>query len=165
LVNEVTTLHRHLEANHSGKYRIWAKSVNFLSKLPGDVKKRKEAKEEVHRTLDCDLWEKVSERVVPYSDKLFRRTAVEWIAATDQPLQALEHPKFKELIDVASCVTSGVKIPGQKAAQGEVISLFKGHITRLRAKLNVSVPFGCCLSLSFLSFCICRVQLPKAKSA
>lgn len=56
-----------------------------MSKLPGDVKKRKEAVEEVNRTLDGDLREKnVSERVVPYSDKLFCRTAIEWLAATDQ---------------------------------------------------------------------------------
>lgn len=56
-----------------------------MSKLPGDVKKRKEAAEEVTRTLDCDLREmKTSERVVPYSDKLFRQAAIEWLVATDQ---------------------------------------------------------------------------------
>ena len=64
---------------------MWAKSANFLSKLPGDVKKRKADAEEVSRTLDCDLREKkLSERVVAYSDKLFRRVAIEWLAATDQ---------------------------------------------------------------------------------
>jgi hypothetical protein len=31
-----------------------------------------------------------------------------------QPIQALEHPKFKDMIDFASRVTNGVKIPGQK---------------------------------------------------
>lgn len=56
-----------------------------MSKLPGDVKKRKDAAEEVTRTLDRDLREKkISDRVVSYSDKLFRRTAVEWLVATDQ---------------------------------------------------------------------------------
>jgi hypothetical protein len=29
-----------------------------------------------------------------------------------KPIQALEHPKFKEMIDVASRATKGVKIPG-----------------------------------------------------
>ncbi|KAM6501757.1 hypothetical protein JOM56_001734 [Amanita muscaria] len=43
IVDEVTTLRRHLEASHIGKYRLWAKSANFESKLPGDVKKRKAA--------------------------------------------------------------------------------------------------------------------------
>jgi len=55
-----------------------------VSKLPGDVKKQKAAAEET-RTLDRDLREKKpSERVIPYLDKLFRRAAVEWVAATDQ---------------------------------------------------------------------------------
>jgi hypothetical protein len=56
-----------------------------LSKLPGDVKKRKEAAEEVTHTLDRDLREKkISEQVVPYSDKGFHRVAVEWLVAMDQ---------------------------------------------------------------------------------
>ena len=66
-------------------YRNWAKGANFSSKLPGDVKKRKAAAEEVTRTLDHDLREKKPyEQVIRYSDKLFRRVAVEWLAATDQ---------------------------------------------------------------------------------
>jgi hypothetical protein len=56
-----------------------------LSKLPGDVKKHKEAAEEVVHTLDHHLTEKkISERVAPFSDKLFLRTAIEWLVATDQ---------------------------------------------------------------------------------
>jgi hypothetical protein len=57
LVDEVTTLRRHLEVSHAvldlflkfslisksssvqGKYRNWAKGANFMSKLPGDIKK------------------------------------------------------------------------------------------------------------------------------
>jgi hypothetical protein len=68
-----------------GKYRKWAKSIRFESRLPGDVKKRKAAAELVTRTLDRDLKEKtITERVVPYSDKAFRRAAIEWLVATDQ---------------------------------------------------------------------------------
>jgi hypothetical protein len=56
-----------------------------VSKLPGDVKKHKKAAEDVIRTLDRDLRETIiSERVVPYSDKLFCQAAIEWLAATDQ---------------------------------------------------------------------------------
>jgi hypothetical protein len=56
-----------------------------VSKLPGDIKKRKQEAEEVNRTLDHDFTEKkVSERVIRYSDKLFRQAAVEWLVATDQ---------------------------------------------------------------------------------
>ncbi|KAF8481671.1 hypothetical protein DFH94DRAFT_609267, partial [Russula ochroleuca] len=138
LVNEITTLHCHLEANHSGKYHNWAKSAKFLSKLPGDVKKCKEADREVQHTLDCDLREKDPEQVVvPYSDKLFRQTAVKWVVATDQPIQALEHPIFKKLVDVAARAKNGVKIPGRKVTWGEIKHLFKDHLTRLRTELNV----------------------------
>jgi hypothetical protein len=57
----------------------------YESKLPGDIKKRKAAAELVTRTLDRDLREKkVIERVVPYSDKTFRRAAIEWLVASDQ---------------------------------------------------------------------------------
>jgi hypothetical protein len=56
-----------------------------------------------------------------------------------QPIQALKHPKFKELIDIASHAKNGVKIPGQKATQGEIKHLFKEHLTSLKAQFNVSV--------------------------
>jgi hypothetical protein len=49
------------------------------------MKKRKMAAEKVTRTLDGDLRErKKPERVVPYTDRAFRQTAIEWLVATDQ---------------------------------------------------------------------------------
>jgi hypothetical protein len=37
------------------------------------------------RTLDRDLREKkTNERVMKYTDKLFRKVAIEWLVATDQ---------------------------------------------------------------------------------
>jgi hypothetical protein len=68
-----------------GRYRKWAVDVKFESKLPGDVKKRKEAADQVTHTLDRDLKEKkVTERVVAYSDRIFRQVVIEWLVATDQ---------------------------------------------------------------------------------
>jgi hypothetical protein len=68
-----------------GKYHDWAKRANFESKLPGDVKKRKAAAEQFTRTLDRDLTErKLTEHVLPYTDKNFRQAAIEWLVATDQ---------------------------------------------------------------------------------
>jgi hypothetical protein len=56
-----------------------------MSKLPGDVKKRKKAAEQATRMLDRDLVEKkLSAHVIPYSDKLFRRASIEWLVAMDQ---------------------------------------------------------------------------------
>jgi hypothetical protein len=57
----------------------------YESKLPGDIKKRKAAAKLVTRTLDRDLREKkLTERVVPYSDKTFHQAAIEWLVASDQ---------------------------------------------------------------------------------
>jgi hypothetical protein len=73
-------------------YRKWAKNEKFESKLPGDIKKRKAAAEQVVRTLDQDLREKkIKDRVLPYSDKLFRQTAIEWLVATDQVSRSHHH--------------------------------------------------------------------------
>lgn len=60
---------------------------SFESKLPKDVKAQKEAanaatRSEEQSSLDPHLREK--ERVIPYSDKVFREAATEWLIATDQ---------------------------------------------------------------------------------
>ncbi|KAN0105148.1 hypothetical protein V8E52_011310 [Russula decolorans] len=135
IVDEVTTLCRHLEAHHS--YRNWAKTVNFTSKLPGDIKKRKEAAELATRMLNQDLVEKKSlAHVAPYSNKLFCQASVEWLVATDQPIQALQHPKFQEMINVASRATKYMTIPGQKATRAKIMRMFKDHLCGLKAQLN-----------------------------
>ncbi|KAF8816167.1 hypothetical protein BYT27DRAFT_7221685 [Phlegmacium glaucopus] len=130
-----------MEAHHSGKYRKWAQEAKYESRLPGDIKKRKAAAERVTRTLDRDLREKkLNERVVPYTHKAFHQAAIEWLVATDQPIQALEHPKFKELVDLAACATNGVKIPGRKSTRSEIKRTYKDHLTRLNGQLNVRTP-------------------------
>lgn len=56
-----------------------------MSKLPGDVKRRKATEDVVRvRTLDSDLRERKIEQRIPYSHKNLRRAAVEWLVATDQ---------------------------------------------------------------------------------
>jgi hypothetical protein len=68
-----------------GKYRTWAKGANFESKLPGDVTARKKKAEQAQQTLDANLVEKkLSKRVVPYSNQLFKKAAIRWLVATDQ---------------------------------------------------------------------------------
>jgi hypothetical protein len=124
--------------------------------LPGDVKARKVKAERAQQTINSHLIErKLAERVLPYSDKLFKKAAIEWLVTTDQvslrhplmqivtdvwcvePIQAFEHPKFKEMIDVAARATNGVKIPGRKATRVEIIRIFKNHLTKLKKTLNV----------------------------
>ncbi|KIL55997.1 hypothetical protein M378DRAFT_90015, partial [Amanita muscaria Koide BX008] len=124
-----------------GKYRLWAKSANFESKLPGDVKKRKAAMEVVVRTLDQDLKEKkAKECAITYSDSLFRQAAIEWLIATDQPINVFEHPKFKFMIEVSSQATRGicVKIPSGKTTQAEIKRMFGKTMTDLKQRLSVS---------------------------
>jgi hypothetical protein len=41
------------------------------------------------------------------------------------------------MIDVASRARDGVNIPGRKQARSEILSTFKTHLTKLRARLNV----------------------------
>jgi hypothetical protein len=43
------------------------------------------------------------------------------------------------MINIASCVTNGVKIPGWKATQAEIMHMFKNHLMTLKAQLNVCV--------------------------
>ncbi len=138
-----------------------------MSKLPGDIKRWKAAAETATHTLECNLREKPFEQIIPYSEKHFRCSAVEWLVATDQvrisfyklilifhsislqPLYALEHPKFKELIDIASCVTNGVNIPHQKRTHAKIMRMLKDHLMNLKAQLNVRVlmvPYLNCLT-------------------
>jgi len=62
--------------------------------LPGDITARKQKVEQAQQTLDADLTErKLSEHVIPYSHKLFRSAAIEWLVATDQ-VSALFNSEF-----------------------------------------------------------------------
>ncbi|KAN0115818.1 hypothetical protein V8E52_006527, partial [Russula decolorans] len=80
--------------------------------------------------------------VVPYSNQAFRQAIIKWLVATNQPLHALEHPKFKDMIDLATRATNSVKIPGQKATQMEIKLMFKEHLTSLKAKLTGPIVTG-----------------------
>jgi len=50
-----------------------------------------------------------------------------------QPIQALEHPKFKEMIDITAKATNGVNIPGRKSTRAAIKQMFKDHLTTLKA--------------------------------
>ncbi|KAG2352094.1 hypothetical protein BDR07DRAFT_1315465, partial [Suillus spraguei] len=107
-----------------GKYRQWAKKHSFESMLPGDIKAWKEKAEQAQQTINSHLTE-------------CKRAAIEWLVATDQPIQALDHPKFQDMIDVALWATNRVKIPGHQATCAEIMRIFKNHLTRLQMTLNV----------------------------
>lgn len=143
------------------KYNTWCEKNDFESKLPKVVQARKKAKAIQDRSkqlsLDPHLEERPKEIFIPYSDALFREAAIEWLIATDQvclltlflfcccsklrfePIQALDHPRFKRMIDIAACATKGVQIPNRKATRKHIIELFKKNLHNLHIKITVRV--------------------------
>ncbi|KAH7889502.1 hypothetical protein F5I97DRAFT_1792592, partial [Phlebopus sp. FC_14] len=75
--------------------------------------------------------------VIPYSDVLFREAAVEWLITTNQPIQAVDHPSFKKMVDIASQATKSVIIPNQNITRREIMELFKKQMVYLKEQLNV----------------------------
>ncbi|KIO23445.1 hypothetical protein M407DRAFT_214556, partial [Tulasnella calospora MUT 4182] len=133
----VTTLRRHLEAHHKHEYRKWCKASNFTSQLPGFKKaaKLKQVESLIQSTLDNNL---VPRSLIPeYSDQNFCDAAIEWLVATDQPLSALDNPKFHKMINIAAKAKSGVKIPSRKEMRADVVSKFAKHLIDMRRVLNV----------------------------
>ena len=108
-------------------------------------------------SIDPHLQERVlKERVIPYLDGIFQRAVLEWLIETDQvcvcltvmssfidhmnqPLQALNNPKFKEMISVAARATHGITIPNHKATWKHIIDLFKKNLTNLQSQLMVMI--------------------------
>ncbi|KAG2745644.1 hypothetical protein P692DRAFT_201719774, partial [Suillus brevipes Sb2] len=142
-VNEVTTLRRHQEAAHRGDYLKWAKSNNFVSMLPKDAKRRREdAAADQQSSINGHLKPRVpNERVIQYTDALFREAATQWLIDTDQPIEALEHPAFKNMVDIAARATNGVILPDRRQTRRAIIDLFKQNLTNLCKRLLVCVPF------------------------
>ncbi|KAF7342966.1 putative AC transposase [Mycena venus] len=140
-----TTLRRHLESDHYNTYHKWAKKVEFISALPGDRAKAKKATEgpTTQPTIDPHLKEiPVKEVIIPYSDELFREAAIEWLVATDQPVDALDDPRFRNMIDIASRAKNGVRISGQKATRQGIINMFQKRMDNLKKKLNGPTVIG-----------------------
>ncbi|KAJ7465566.1 hypothetical protein FB451DRAFT_1041388 [Mycena latifolia] len=143
-VTDVSTFRRHLQKFHKPKYHEWAKKNNFESKLADDVKDRAEAAKAAaeakvrlkQQSLAPHLREK-PERPAPYTDQLWLDAAVEWLAATDQPIDALSHPKFKAMIDIAARATQGVAIPNRQQTRAEIIKLFHDQMDKLKIRLHV----------------------------
>lgn len=59
------------------------------------------------------------------------------LPASDQPFRAFQHPKYDEMIQVASRAKNGVKIPPVKRVRKRVIERWISHLRGLRKRLNV----------------------------
>lgn len=140
------------------KYKRWCDRNKFESKLPNDVKARKAKaaiKNKIQSTLD-DKLEPLPERVPPYTDARFAEAAEDWLIATDQvsvpfvlrlmlsnniqPLDALSHPKFHTMINLAARASNGIKIPEKRTTRKSILGRFWQRVRDLRKVLTVHQP-------------------------
>ncbi|KAG2047459.1 hypothetical protein BDR06DRAFT_976698 [Suillus hirtellus] len=112
LVNGISTLCCHAETKFPSKYQKWAKEHWFesMSMLPSDVKACKDKQQSINAHLT--------------EQKL-----------AEKPIQALEHLKFKEIIDVTAQATNGIKIPGRKVIHAHKLE----HVTCNNATYNGTI--------------------------
>ncbi|EPQ59870.1 hypothetical protein GLOTRDRAFT_24866, partial [Gloeophyllum trabeum ATCC 11539] len=86
------------------EYRLWCSQNNFVSMIKDDVEARKAqaATQQDQQTLDSHIRSTPRSSVITYSDESFKELAVKWLVRTDQPLSALEHPAFVDMIEMAA---------------------------------------------------------------
>jgi hypothetical protein len=56
-----------------------------------------------------------------------------------QPLQALEHPTFHKMINIAARATNGITIPNRKATRDEIMDLFNTQMIHLKTRFSVCI--------------------------
>ncbi|KAG1823906.1 uncharacterized protein BJ212DRAFT_1261854, partial [Suillus subaureus] len=126
-------------------YQQWCKTNNFKSMLPQDVKECKMAAAVVNMqqtSLNGHLQEIPPNKVViPYTDSLFCEAAIEWLISTSQPIQAVDHPSFKNMINIAAHATNGMVLPNRNTTHHNIMDLFKTQMMKLKDRLNVSFCF------------------------
>ncbi|KAJ2981763.1 hypothetical protein NUW54_g10828 [Trametes sanguinea] len=94
-------------------------------------------------TLDPHLREMPpKDKVLRYTEQVFRQAVVEWLIATDQPISAVDHPKFTRMIEVAAAAKEGVQIPNHKVARAEIMKMFQKEISGLKKRLNSAAVTG-----------------------
>ncbi|KAF8154640.1 hypothetical protein B0H34DRAFT_852330 [Crassisporium funariophilum] len=142
IVDKATTMRRHMAACHPHVYRKWAKAEKFDSMLPNNTTKRRKsiADQLLQQTSDDNHFKPATaeEKPIPYSDKIFKEAAIEWLIETNQPIQAFKHPKFQKMVSIAARSTRGVKFPLRKQTRQEIIKQFKEQMKALKERLNVS---------------------------
>ncbi|KAF8581932.1 hypothetical protein K439DRAFT_1352584 [Ramaria rubella] len=147
IVDEVTTLRCHIEANHKVSYEKWVRETpGAENKLPKHLKQLKVDVKRSNELPQSSLTDHFgsappTEVIIPYSDERFKQAATEWLIATDQPIPAFEHPKFIEMVNIATRAKNGVKVPTGKATHKGIMSLWQ-HLHDVKACINVS-PLQC----------------------
>ncbi|KAJ3787158.1 hypothetical protein GGU10DRAFT_331799 [Lentinula aff. detonsa] len=136
-VKDTTTVWRHLESQHAGEYKKWCSENGFQKKL-------------LQSTLDGNMVKvKPKVPVIPYSHANFLQAMLEWMIATDQPLWALQHPAYQNMIHVASRAMTTIQIPNRKVTWQEIMNMFwkfiedtKGCFNSQQVTLRVQPPIS-----------------------
>ncbi|KAF8263332.1 hypothetical protein EI94DRAFT_1597978, partial [Lactarius quietus] len=130
LTSEHTTLRRHAAAIHLRCYRKWCELNNFNSMLPDDTKKHKLIDKQPSVTKHFGPEDRDA-RPIPYSDKALETATLEWIVQTNQLIQALKHPAFKNMLEITSRASRGIWLPLPKQARKLIIKTFKQQLCTL----------------------------------
>ncbi|KAJ3725607.1 hypothetical protein DFJ43DRAFT_1002611, partial [Lentinula guzmanii] len=137
-VKDTTTVWRHLESQHAGEYKKWCSENGFQSMLPKDAKQQKL----LQSTLNGNMVKvKPKVPVIPYSHANFLQAMLEWMIATDQPLWALQHPAYQNMIHVASWAMTTIQIPNRKVTRQEIMNMFWKFIEDTKGRFNVMLHF------------------------
>ncbi|EKM49104.1 uncharacterized protein PHACADRAFT_202012 [Phanerochaete carnosa HHB-10118-sp] len=133
IISDITNLQRHIETKHLKN--------NSESKLRGDINERKASLETIkleQKTLDTHLQDMPKEeRVIHYSELVFKWIAVEWLAETDQ---VRRDSAFSAVLKAQA--TNSVKIPNQKAACKEILERFYEQMAGLKARFACDTVTG-----------------------
>ncbi|KAJ7731335.1 hypothetical protein DFH07DRAFT_992045 [Mycena maculata] len=128
----VKDLSRHLGKYHAPQYHRWATKNDFESRLEANVKARKaeaaEANKLEQQTLNPHLREK--------PEHIYNTLGGFHSFLSTQPLGALEHPKFIEMINIVAQATNGVKIPSRKSTRDKIMALFNQQLSSLRTQFR-----------------------------
>ncbi|KAG2067667.1 hypothetical protein BDR04DRAFT_1026739, partial [Suillus decipiens] len=123
----------------------WCKTNDFELMLPQDVKECIMTATVVNvqqTSLDGHLQEIPPNKVViPYTDTLFHKAAIEWLISTSQQIQAVDHPSFKNMINIAAHAMNSMVLPNHNATHCKIMDLFKTQMMKLKDQLNLSFCF------------------------
>ncbi|KAI9431704.1 hypothetical protein H4582DRAFT_1822019 [Lactarius indigo] len=139
LTNKHSTLRCHAAACH---YRKWCDLNHFDSMLPQDSKKRKRVEKD-RQSLVINHFgpEDLTMRPISFSDKALQTAALEWMVATNQPIQAFKNATFKKMLDIASRANWNIRLPSPKQSRAQIIKMFKQQLHSLQDRLNVTFFF------------------------
>ncbi|KAL4255385.1 hypothetical protein AB1N83_014047 [Pleurotus pulmonarius] len=120
----------------------WCKANKCEPKLPkycAQLREKQAANQQ--KTLDPHLKE-LPARLPLYTDQVYHKAAIHWFVENDLPIQALEHPSFQNMIDMAARATNSVKHLTGKMTQNQIMVAFKRTLTKIRERVNSEMVQG-----------------------